>query len=138
MGAGDLIIPLVGALDTVALEADLVDVLRAAVGVCGEVGFLNFGIDAAVGVGRDGVGTPIVSSGEVGSNSGAISAGTKEMSFLQFSKKESGASAVCLSNAVVVKGASSPVCGADSPCLSCLGVDGDGSDKGWEPCEGGK
>jgi hypothetical protein len=129
LGADNFVIPLVGALDTVALEADLVDVLRAAVGVCGEVGFPNFSIDAAVGVGReDGVGTPIVSSGEVGSNSGAISAGTKEMSFLQFSKKESGASAVCLSNAVVVKGASSMVCDKDSPCLTCLGVDG--SDKG--------
>ena len=137
MGAGDFIIPLVGALDTVALEADLVDVLRAAVGVCGEVGFPNFGIDAAVGVGRDGEGTPIVSSGEVGSDSGAISAGTKEISFLQFSK-ESGASAVCFSNAVVVKGASSLVCDRGSPCLTCLGVDGDGSDKDWEPCEGGK
>ena len=118
-----------GALNTVALEADLVDVLRAAVGVCGEVGFPNFCMVAAVGVWRDGVGTPIVRSAEVGSNSGAISAGTKEMSFLQFSKKESGASAVCLSNAVVVKGASSPVCDSDCPCLTWLGVDGDGSDK---------
>ena len=135
MGAGDFVIfviPLVGALDTGALEADLVDVLRAAVGgVCGEVG-PDFGIDAAVGVGRDGADTPIVSSGEVGSNSGAIStgAGAKEMSFLQFSKKESGVSAVCLSNTVVVKGASSPVCDRDSPRLTCLGVDGDGSDRG--------
>ena len=137
MGGGDFTIPLGGALDTVALEADLADVLRAAVGVCGEVGFPNFGIDAAVGVGRDDGGTLIVSSGE-GSNSGAISAGTKKMSFLQFSKKESGASTVCLSNAVVVKGASSPICDRDSPCLACLGVDGDGSDKDWEPCEGGK
>lgn len=131
MGAGDFVVPLVGTLDTVALKADLVDVLRAVVGVCGEVGFPNFSIDAAVGVGReDGVGAPIVSSGEVGSNSGAISAGTKEMSFLQFSKKESGASAVCLSNAVVVKGVSSTICDSDSPCLTCLGVNGDGSDKG--------
>ena len=57
------VIPLVGALDTVALGAGLVDVLRAAVGgVCGEVGFSNFGIDAGVGVGRDGADTPIVSS----------------------------------------------------------------------------
>ena len=94
----------------VALEAGLVDVLRAAVGgVCGEVGLSKFGIVAAVGVWRDGEGAPIVSSGEVGSNSGAISAGTEEMSFLQFSKNVSGASAVCLSNAVVVKGASSTV-----------------------------
>lgn len=136
MGAGDFVIfviPLVGALDTIALEVSLVDVLRTAVGgVCKGVGFPNFGIDAAVGVGRDGSDTPIVSSGEVGSNSGAISTGAwvKEMSFLQFSKKESGASAVCFSNAVVVKGASSPVCNRDSPCLTCLGVDGEGSDKG--------
>lgn len=130
MGAGDFVIfviPLVGALDTVALEAGLVDAVG---GVCGEVGFPNFGIDAAVGVGRDGVGIPIVSSGEVGSDSGAISAEVEEMSFLQFSKKESGASGVCFSNAVVVKGASSLVCDRDSPCLTCLGVDGDGSDKG--------
>ena len=127
MGAGDFVIPLVGTLDTVALEAGLVG---AVWGVCGEVGFPNFGIDAAVGVGRDGVGTPIVSSGDVGSNSGAISAGAKEMSFLQFSKKESGASGVCFSKAVVVKGASSPVCDRDSPSLTCFGVDGDGSDKG--------
>lgn len=112
-----------------ALEANL-DELRAAVGVCGEVGFPNFCIDAAVGVGRDSVGTPIVSSGEVGSGSGAISAGTKEMSFLQFSKKELGASAVCLSNAVVVKGTSGSVCDRDSTCLTWLGVDSDGSDKG--------
>jgi hypothetical protein len=122
LGAGDFVIPLAGGLDTVALEADLVDVLRAAVGVHGEVGFPIFGIDAAVGVGRDGSSTPIV-----GSNSGAISAGT---SFLQLSKKELGASAVCFSNAVVVKDASIPVCDRDNACLTWLGVDGDGSDKG--------
>jgi hypothetical protein len=119
-----VVVPLVGTLDTAALEANLVD---AAVGVRGEVVFPNFCIDAAVGVGRDGVGTPIMSSGGVGSDSGAISAGT--MSFLQFSKKESGASAVCLSNAVVVRGASSLVWDRDSSCLTWLGVDGDGSDK---------
>ena len=130
MGAGDYVIPLV-ALDTVALEAGLVDVFRAALeGVCGEVGFPNFGIDVAVGVWRDGVGTPTVSSRELGSNSVAISTGAKKISFLQLSKKESGASAICLSNDVVFKGASIPVCDRDSPCLTCLGVDGDGSDKG--------
>ena len=63
LGAGDFVIlvnPLVGAFDTVALEAGLVD--AAVGGVCGDAEFPNFGIDAEVGVGREGVGTPIVSS----------------------------------------------------------------------------
>ena len=41
----------------VALEVDLVDVLRAAVGVQGGIGFPNFCIDAAVGVGTEDVST---------------------------------------------------------------------------------
>jgi hypothetical protein len=63
LGAGDFVIfvnPLIGVLDTVALEVGLVD--AAVGGVCGEAGFPNFGTDAAVGVEREGVGTPIVSS----------------------------------------------------------------------------
>jgi hypothetical protein len=132
----------VGALDTagVPLEVvklDLVGVLI--VGVRGVMGFPDFCIDATVGVGRDG---SSASSEEVGSGSGAISAGTIEMSFLQFSKKELGASTACLCNAFVVKDTSGSVCDKGSPCLTWLlteaeGVDGDGSDIGWEPSEGG-
>lgn len=120
MGAGDFVNPLMGALGAagVALEAvELVLVLRAAVGVRGEIGFPNFCMDTAVGVARDGVSASSVSSREVGSVSDAILAETKGMSFLQFSKKEPGASAVCLCNAFTVKGTSSSTCDGEAGSL---------------------
>lgn len=141
--AGDFVIPLVAlGMAGVALKAaepDLVDVLKAVVGVRGGIEFPNFCIDAAVGVGREGVSASSVSSREVDSDSGAISAATRGTSFLQFSKKELGASAICLCTAFVVKGTSGSVCDKVSAyftwLLEATGVDGDGLDKGW-PCEG--
>lgn len=129
-------IPLTRPLD--ALELAKLDLpgglIVPVVGVRGAIGFPNFCIDAAVGVGRDGTRSSIVSSVEVGSVSGAISAGTKGMSFLQFSRKELGASAICVCNAFAVKGTSSSACNgeAGSPFVTWLlsEVDGDGSSIG--------
>jgi len=98
LGAGDFVIALVRTLGMAgvalkAAELELVDVFKAAVGVRGGIEFPNFFIDA-VGVGREGVSALSVSSTEVDSGSGAISAATRGTSFLQFSKKELGASAI--------------------------------------------
>lgn len=69
-----------------------------------------------------------MSSEEVGTDSDAISAGIEGMSFLQFSKKEVGASAVCACNAFVVKGTSHLACDGGSTLTEVDAVDGDGSD----------